>query len=1160
MSREKLKDFLATVPSTQDRITYTHKDVNGDGVVGYPDDLGMDPGTHEPLLDLDSPGGLLGDFLKFIVDDSSNAFKLRGGNVEAASTSRGDSIPAAEGQGSTSVFVKKTSTLGAALDQYSNSGKFDSTSATLAEIVKKTGPNDQSSHRLLSTIKGSDIDTTGATLAQTSMENGSQVTKSAHEILTQNNRFNPAPNGSAYAERDISDADFDAGAQGSGTSTIQREFGEFDPVGIQFALDSMKKIGSSLILKSAGWDGGVIPQASVDPDTIDLSINVKPTEQLRQVSADALRAKNAAGAPEIFAVGSARVGRGDVLGVAGADSFGTTYTDQTPFSSVNTSVIRAQAAAAILVLMEYVKEMMGTIDSLISSETGGQRGLKLTGRGPHFLGEADVSLSSRFDLLRRLVLTPTEFSYRDCVDVGLKIFFSNGAKISGTSDDSKISDYQHVQEAPGFWLAVARTMIRSANTVADQTSTTLNSTFDSGTISSFLLSLGQTKIIGFLNSAATIGDSMLKLTGGNKDLEAIAQVSGPRSVDSLRISPATRISKSREGKGSTSLSLAWRGNSLPAVYCLPKNVINASQQMGTLLDGTNPAKGMLASRLATKTYVDENAEGYLARIPNDIVRRLEDQLDAEYVPFYFHDLRTNEIISFHAFLGNLTDNYTPNYNSETGYGRVDPVHSYTNTSRKISLTFTIVATSKEDFDEMWWKINKLTTLVYPKWTKGTTVTPDGEASFTMPFSQVLAASPVIRLRVGDVIKGNYSRFNLSRLFGVGDSDLNIKVPDSDAQEGGLGIIDYASDAMSQVQSAAQKIFYAAFGSPLAYIDSPVARSLASQLLVNGFANPAAAAIALRAQTDPDSLSEYDASTASLASAVQAVANSITSANGGSLLGYRKSEIHFLRPTQGLGYEIFNPGISGAAVGTRYQIVRAVKVMITGRETVDVESKRNINKNYSFKGPKSDGEITKRTVYTVSVIDINAPAKLVGASFKVSHADMMPNYNFLFNAGPGVLLGAGTGANATALAQQAVSSVASAVGIPSDQVKLSMTDQSNFMDPENNAVVRSFESTQGRGLAGVIDSMNFNWLEGPWEIDWNSRAPKYCTVVVGFSPVHDITPGLDHSGYNRAPIYNVGNIMKHVAGDPYPDNGDGSSDSYHTAGAAAFRSENENDKN
>jgi hypothetical protein len=44
----------------------------------------------------------------------------------------------------------------------------------------------------------------------------------------------------------------------------------------------------------------------------------------------------------------------------------------------------------------------------------------------------------------------------------------------------------------------------------------------------------------------------------------------------------------------------------------------------------------------------------------------------------------------------------------------------------------------------------------------------------------------------------------------------------------------------------------------------------------------------------------------------------------------------------------------------------------------------------------------------------------------------------------------------------------------------------------------------------------------------------CKISFSFDVIHDIAPGLDHSGYNRAPIYNVGDIMSNVSGDVYED--------------------------
>ena len=70
-------------------------------------------------------------------------------------------------------------------------------------------------------------------------------------------------------------------------------------------------------------------------------------------------------------------------------------------------------------------------------------------------------------------------------------------------------------------------------------------------------------------------------------------------------------------------------------------------------------------------------------------------------------------------------------------------------------------------------------------------------------------------------------------------------------------------------------------------------------------------------------------------------------------------------------------------------------------------------------------------------------------------------------------------------------------------------------------------------------MQFNWVGadvGNWETDWGSRAPMSCKVTINFSVIHDISPGLDASGMNRAPLYNVGEVMNSFSGDQYPDNG------------------------
>jgi hypothetical protein len=82
----------------------------------------------------------------------------------------------------------------------------------------------------------------------------------------------------------------------------------------------------------------------------------------------------------------------------------------------------------------------------------------------------------------------------------------------------------------------------------------------------------------------------------------------------------------------------------------------------------------------------------------------------------------------------------------------------------------------------------------------------------------------------------------------------------------------------------------------------------------------------------------------------------------------------------------------------------------------------------------------------------------------------------------------------------------------------------FLDHNNNSIIRTFKETgAGGGLAGFIESMSFEWISSnqvTWEIDVGKKAPKLCKVQMEFSPIHDITPGLNSQGNNRAPVYNI----------------------------------------
>jgi hypothetical protein len=82
----------------------------------------------------------------------------------------------------------------------------------------------------------------------------------------------------------------------------------------------------------------------------------------------------------------------------------------------------------------------------------------------------------------------------------------------------------------------------------------------------------------------------------------------------------------------------------------------------------------------------------------------------------------------------------------------------------------------------------------------------------------------------------------------------------------------------------------------------------------------------------------------------------------------------------------------------------------------------------------------------------------------------------------------------------------------------------FFSNKNNAIVRSFESTRGKGLAGFITQLSFNYDNSTWSTsEALGKAPKSVEITMAFSPIHDLPVGLDSDGRLRALSHPVGSI-------------------------------------
>lgn len=1189
MARETLKDFLNSNGIQADSVSYNLDNPSGDLIQANGlEDLGVDPNTNRKLLDLDNETeGLLGDYLSYIVENSNSIFGIAPGNERAAPSNRGDSLALAEEQGADEVFLGQGTENANNFNKNTNSQQFGDAGSPINTFIDKTG-NSSDAHNLYKDIEGTGLGKEGETFSYREGDTTSDVVKATQNLLLKNNRFSNTVGGKAHAEKNVQKSDF----ENRESFLINNEFGIHNKEKYYSTINELKDIGASMLFKASGYDEGDSPGASSDVNDLISDIETQDIEssryrkdRFRKIDESIISAKYAKGFTEDELGNSVRDGKGQFLNNdPGADSsktFGQTYNTELNFDGKNHRLHKLQAAITCKALMNLSENFYKQIleyfiykDKTFLEEAKGvvnRDNYDTSAAGTFILGKSRSLFNLRLDLLKQLILIKTKYPYKACVDRGLRIVF-------GTGEGPDIAKKSHIRQAPGYWLSVASSLLKTYNSLLEEfkeLSEIRGS--DSEQILKLMKALKRNKVVGFYNAMATIGDASFQAFGGQSEDTDPSKVKHPKDVDSLPDGPGTRHSKSRKDFGFHDKQLSWAQNETPSAYLLPVNVVRAATRLDNVVFGPNPFKAMMGSELVKNTYLSFNNDGSGGRIPQEVVKGIEDRLDAEYVPFYIQDLRTNEVISFHAFLSELSDSIQPNFTATNGYGRLDKIRIYQDTTRTVSVTFTLFATSKEDFNSMWYKINKLSSLLYPQWSRGTEVSRGDGTRFVQPFSQVLGGSPIVRLRVGDVIKSNYSRFNLSRMFGIGDPGT-IASP----EQGSLlidTINNSTNEIINKIKDVGLLVLVGAFGSPIQFSktltagvgDSNIYAKKAvniitnalTEVLANGFVNPLTYGLIYNQLIDPNSSRDFtdDLPSLNLLDGLGNLADNIlNNTRSGKNSGYPKFAQLLLKNNNSVGYKVHE-------TGEMVYIQRPIKVSVADK--LFFQSSDVPESEFSFKDTTSKTKPNRFksgvVKYKAKVVDFTAPPDLRGKHIICEHADIIPEPGeILLNTyAISALLGiAGGGIGPLAdyflrLGSDAVN--ITGLGSAIDLVRtLYASDETLFMDPFNNPITRAYETNVGRGLAGTLGAVSFNWVEFPWETDHNSRAPQGVKIQFKLDVIHDLPPGLDHSGYNRAPLYNVGDIMKGVAGDPHPDNGAMSEIRYRNAGNASIKREGKKD--
>jgi len=107
----------------------------------------------------------------------------------------------------------------------------------------------------------------------------------------------------------------------------------------------------------------------------------------------------------------------------------------------------------------------------------------------------------------------------------------------------------------------------------------------------------------------------------------------------------------------------------------------------------------------------------------------------------FTHLPTGEKVSFQAYLENLADLYTSNWIAEDVYGRMDPITTFVNTRRAVSISWNVPAESFDDAKVNLQNINKLMSFLYPLY-----------ASSKAGGATAINQGPLMRLEFGNLIR------------------------------------------------------------------------------------------------------------------------------------------------------------------------------------------------------------------------------------------------------------------------------------------------------------------------------------------------------------------------------------------------------------------------
>ena len=492
------------------------------------------------------------------------------------------------------------------------------------------------------------------------------------------------------------------------------------------------------------------------------------------------------------------------------------------------------------------------------------------------------------------------------------------------------------------------------------------------------------------------------------------------------------------------------------------------------------------------------------------VQRIESLIDREYMPFSIQDLRTNEVISLPAFINQVTEDFNVEYSQSQGFGRTDPVYSYGKAVRMITLNFTLIAQNKEDHDYMWYIINKLVAMLYPQRGPGQHRKLDGQ-NFIQPFSQTPTASPVIRIRLGELLHTNASNTAFAKIFG-GQGIINAKaeipsttkgVPDNIALQQAQSIVNQKAKTMWSLVSAP--------GATDDSIDQAVELVKTKEVKLNG------PALSVDPDTDPDKPGYLET----------------------TLQYERIGKVSGLIKVKAKAKAQSNDTDKDKAEGDKAKFNYYWKVDIEYEDEIDAyahgeqPARHHYNKGQPpiplpF-GPKAK-PVTYLVLSSPTTADLLVPTTLSQAQTLIQDGDITEDM-VTQDLTKQLEVEKDTGGVTTATEAE-IENMKKAYAAVKEAPPTVMAESGvypEFLSPSKNPVRKAFQTSGGAGLAGVIMNMSLDYAQYAWGTTHEfpkhteMRAPKGVNINMSFAPIHDMPLGLNHNGEMFAPSHPVGHL-------------------------------------